>query len=100
MVSEDKFEFVDNADLKKGFVCAYNKFITDNPRVAEWKNATQAKSPLRRLRAKQLIELAEQDPLTSFVEELAQLVLVKVTVLGARRYEFTFMDGSKIKVAV
>lgn len=95
-----KNEFVDNADLQKGFVCAYNKLITDNTRVAEWKNATQAKSPLKRLRARQLLELAEQDPLTSFVEELAQLVLIEVTILGARKYEFTFVDGSKIKTSV
>ena len=81
-------------------MCAYNKLITDNTRVAEWKNAPQAKSPLKRLRARQLLELAEQDPLTSFVEELAQLVLIEVTVLGAKKYEFSFMDGSKIRVTV
>ncbi len=72
--------------------------IISNTRVAEWKSATQAKSPLKRLRAKQLLELAEQDPLTSFVEELAQLVLIEVTVRGAKKYEFTFMDGNNKKI--
>ena len=64
------------------------------------KNATQAKSPLKRLMANQLLELAEQDPQTSFVEELAQLAMIEVTILGAKKYEFTFMDGSKIKSSV
>ncbi len=93
-------DFVDDADLRKGFVCAYNKLITDNSRVAEWKKATQAKSPLKRLRAKQMLELAKQDPLTGYVEELAQLVLTEVTILGAKKYKFMFMDGNKIKVYV
>lgn len=63
-------------------------------------NATQAKSPLKRLMTNQLLELAEQDPQTSFVEELAQFVLIEVTILEAKKYEFTFMDRSKIKASV
>lgn len=63
-------------------------------------NATQAKSPLKRLMANRLLELAEQDPQTSFVEEPAQLAMIEVTILGAKKYEFTFMDGNKIKSSV
>lgn len=31
---------------------------------------------------------------------LAQLVITEITVLGAKKYEFTFMDGSKYKVSI
>ncbi len=92
--------FVDEGDLKKGFVSAYNRLMANERRIAEWENATQAKSPLRRLRARQLLELAKQPPLTDMVDELAQLVIWEVTILGKRKYEFTFMDGTKIKVTV
>ncbi len=92
--------FVDDADLKKAFVKAYNKLMSDKAKVAEWERATQAKSPLKRLRAHQMLELAKQEPLTSIVDELAQLVVHEVTVLGARKFEFTFMDGSKNKASV
>ena len=31
---------------------------------------------------------------------LAQLVLCEVTVLGAKKYEFLFLEGSRVKVSV
>ena len=92
--------FVDNADLEKAFVSAYNKLMSDNTKVAGWENATQAKSPLKRLRARQMLELSKQDPLTGMVDELAQLVIHEVVVLETRKFEFTFMDGSKVKITV
>lgn len=95
-----KNAFVDEEDLKKGFMSAFNRLITDDRRKAEWENATQAKSPLKRLRARQMLDLSQQEPLTGMVDELAKLVIREVVVLGARKFEFTFMDGSKIKATV
>ena len=47
-----------------------------------------------------MIELAEAGQLTTFIPELAQLVLIEVTVQGAKNFEFEFMDGSKVKTRV
>lgn len=33
------------------------------------------------------------------VEELAQLVIWEVRILGKKEYKFTFMDGSKVKAS-
>ncbi len=90
--------FVDQKDLEKGFVLAYNEFITDNSRFEAWKS--ENRSPLKRLRAGQLLELSKQKPLTCMVEELAELVIWEVRILGKKEYEFTFMDGSKVKATV
>ncbi|MBQ3795757.1 MAG: hypothetical protein IJL70_00120 [Treponema sp.] len=77
---------------------AYNEFITDKSRFEGWKN--EDRSPLKRLRAKQLLELSKQEPLTGMVEELAELVVWEVRILGKKEYEFTFMDGSKVRAVV
>jgi hypothetical protein len=55
---------------------------------------------LEKLRARQMMEITAQPELTDFVPELAQLVLLETTVLGARTYEFTFMDGQKRRISV
>ena len=47
-----------------------------------------------------MIELAEAGQLTTFVPELAQLVLIEVMVHGAKNFEFEFMDGSKVKARI
>ena len=75
-----------------------NEFITDNSRIETWK--TEDSSPLKKLRAKQLLELSKQKPLTGRVDELAKLVLWEVSIIDKKEYEFTFMDGSKVKATV
>ena len=92
--------FVAEDDLKNGFVSAYNRLMSDKSKAAVWEKATEAKSPLKRLRARQMLELSKQPLLTGMVDELAQLVVHEVVVRGAKKFEFTFMDGSKIKVTV
>ena len=51
---------MDHEDLKKGFVVAYNKMITDPKRKAEWEKTAAKESALERLRAKQMMDLSEQ----------------------------------------
>lgn len=92
--------FVDHEDLKKGFVAAYNKMMADPKRKVEWEKTAAKGSILERLRARQMMDLSGQEPLTGMVDELAQLVITEITILGAKKYEFTFMDGSKYKVSV
>ena len=47
-----------------------------------------------------MMEAVENEPLTRFVPEITQLVLCEVTVLGAKKYEFFFLEGSRVKVSV
>lgn len=58
------------------------------------------KKPLEKIRAGQMMEAVENEPLTRFVPEITQLVLCEVTVLGAKKYEFFFLEGSRVKVSV
>ena len=47
-----------------------------------------------------MMEATENELLGRFVPEIAQLVLAEVTVLGAKKYEFFFQEGSRVKVSV
>lgn len=46
------------------------------------------------------MKLIKMGQFTSFVLELAQFIIVKVTVLGIRDYEFEFMDGSVVQISI
>ena len=91
-------EFVNEKDLERGFVKAYNKLMAKSP--DGWLKKAEEGTPLERIRAKQLLELSKEEPLKQMVPELARLVLIEATVYGAKSYGFTFMDGSHIKVTV
>ena len=90
-------DFVDKGDLEQGFVKAYNTLLEDG-NCSKWEEMSREGTPLQKVRGKQMLELAEAGPITTFVPELAQLVIVKVTVFEARNYEFAFMDGSKVRI--
>lgn len=53
---------------------------------------------LQRIRAEQMIGIVVEGKMETFVSELAQLVVIKIMVFSARRFEFEFMDGSRITV--
>lgn len=92
-------DFVNKDDLEHGFVKAFNNLLekTDH---SKWESRTEEGTPLQKIRGKQMIELAETGKLTTFVPELAQLVLIEVTVHGAKKFEFEFMDGSKVETRI
>ena len=93
--------YVDNADLEKGFVKAFNRLVTDRGKHMErWQQMKSDGTPLEKIRAGQMMEAVENEPFTRFVPEIAQLVLCEVTVLGAKKYEFFFLEGSRVKVSV
>ena len=93
--------YVDNADLEKGFVKAFNRLVMDRDKHMErWQQMKSDGTPLEKIRAGQMMEAVENEPLTRFVPEIAQLVLCEVTVLGAKKYEFFFLEGSRVKVSV
>jgi site-specific DNA recombinase len=93
--------FVGQSDLESGFVRAYNMLMSrKEDLIPRWKKAIETGNALEKLRAKQFMELSEQPELECYVPELAQLVIQKVIVKGAKKYEFTFMDGSREMVSV
>ena len=90
-------DFVDKRNLEQAFVNAYNALL-EGADYDKWEEMSKAGTPLQKVRGGQMLELAEAGQLTTFVPELAQLVIVKVTVFGAKNYEFEFMDGSKVRI--
>ena len=93
-----KNPFVDDSDLRTGFVRAYNNLITDPASMDRWTATLENGSPLEKLRAKQMLEMAEQGELEEFVDELAQLVILEIKVHGGKDFEYYLMDGSQIRV--
>ena len=96
-----KNAYVDNADLERGFIKAFNKLCKNREKyVARWMEQAENGSSLEKIRAGQMMEITEKEPLKKFVPEMAQLVIQEITILGAKKYEFVFMEGSKVKVSV
>ena len=92
---------VDNADLEKGFIKAFNKLCENRGKyIARWMEQAENGTPLEKIRAGQMMEITEKEPLKQFVPEMAQLVIQEITILGAKKYEFIFMEGSKVRVSV
>jgi hypothetical protein len=89
---------VDGRILEQAFVAAFNKVISDEQNRSRWDKLRKEGTPLERVRAKQMIDIAAEGEIENFVPELAQLVVTEVTVFGEKRFEFEFMDGSKQKV--
>lgn len=87
-------DFVDKRNLERAFVQAYNNLL-ESADHKKWERMAVEGTPLQKIRGKQMIELEEAGQLTTFVPELAQLVLIEVTVHGAKCFEYEFMDGSK-----
>ncbi|MFG6330317.1 MAG: recombinase family protein [Lachnospiraceae bacterium] len=92
---------VNNADLEKGFIKAFSKLCENREKyIAGWKEREENGTPLEKIRAGQMIDITEKEPPKQFVPEMAQLVIQEITILGAKKYEFIFMEGSRIRVSV
>ena len=93
--------FVSQSDLELGFVKAYNMLLKHKEiLIPRWKDTIETGNALERLRAKQFLDLSEQPELECYVPELAQMVIQMVIIKGIKKYEFTFMDGSRVTVCV
>lgn len=92
-------EFVKHETLLKAFLKAFNTFFEQREKYMElWERRMQEGNPLEELRASQMIQITSEPQLTEFVPEIAQLVVNEIIVEGADKFEFTFMDGTTIKV--
>ena len=93
--------FVSQSDLESGFVKAYNMLLKHKEiLIPRWKDTIETGNALERLRVKQFLDLSEQPELECYVPELAQMVIQMVIIKGIKKYEFTFMDGSRETVCV
>ena len=93
--------FVSQSNLEVGFVKAYNMLMRRKEiMIHRWEDAIETGNALERLRAKQFLELSGQPELESYVLELAQMIIQMVIIKGSKKYEFTFMDGSRETVCV
>ena len=93
--------YVDNANLENGFVKAFNRLVSEREKHMERWNAMKADgTPLEKIRAVQMMEATENGQLQKYVPEAAQLVLEEITIFGAKKYEFAFLEGSRVKVSV
>ena len=93
--------YVDNADLEKGFVKAFNRLVGEREKhIERWNSMKLDGTPLEKIRAGQMMEATESGQLQQYVPEAAQLVLEEITIFGAKKYEFAFLEGSRIKVSV
>jgi hypothetical protein len=94
-------ESIHERDLYRAFLLAWNELLAERKlHLAEWNRQIKEGNPLEQLRAKQMIELTEEPPLTQIVPELVQLVLERVEIMGDGQFEFYFMDGTERKVTV
>lgn len=94
-------EFVKHEVLIKAFLKAFNTFFEEREKyMGLWEQQMQNGNPLEELRASQMMQITSEPELTKFVPEIAQLVVVEITVYGANKFEFEFMDGSTSKVTV
>ena len=95
-----KNDFVDNGDLEQGFIKAFNKVLADKESKIRWERMRTEGAPLQKIRSEQMIGIAAEGKIKTFVPELAQLVVIKVTIFSAKCFKFEFMDRSKVKVTI
>lgn len=68
--------------------------------MERWNAMRSDGTPLEKIRAGQMMEVTGNGQLQQYVPEAAQLVLEEITIFGAKKYEFAFLEGSRVKVSV
>jgi hypothetical protein len=63
-----------------------------------WQQAQE--TPLKSIRAKQMIELTAEGTIKSMVPELMQMVLEKIVVHDLEHYTVCFLDGTKKEILI
>ena len=90
-----------NEDLRKAFVIAWNSVVKDRDKLMPtWEKMKKSGNPLQRLRARQMIELTAQGPLTRELHEHTRMVLERVVVHSKRHFTVRFLDGTAKEVCL
>lgn len=80
---------------------AFNRLVGEREKhIERWNSMKLDGTPLEKIRAGQMMEATESGQLQQYVPEAAQLVLEEITIFGAKKYEFAFLEGSRVKVSV
>lgn len=96
-----KNAFVDVRDLQAGFIKAINQVIANKDRYQErWEQTLKNGTALEKIRTMQMMEIVAEGEIENFVLELAQLVIVEITVYEAKLFQFRFMDSSHISLKI
>lgn len=84
--------------LNQAFVTAWNHVVRNRDKfMTGWQ---QEDTPLKNIRAKQMIELTSEGIIKSMVPELMQMVLEKIVVHDLEHYTVCFLDGTKKEILV
>ena len=67
--------------------------------MSRWEKELQESNPLSRLRAKQMIDLTAEGPITRHIPKLTRMVLESITI-NAETITVRFLDGTFKEVAI
>ena len=92
---------IKNTTLQRVMVIAWNSVVKDRDKLlGSWKAMKEAGDPLQKMRAKQMIELTAEGPLTDEVPELTRMVLERIVVNEKRHFTVRFLDGTVKEVCI
>jgi len=76
----------------------YQVIVDKDKHQKRWEQMLAKGTALEKIRAKQMMEIVAEGEIKNFVPELAQLVIVEITVLGKKEFEFMLNDGCKTRM--
>ena len=101
---DDDFKACNNSNVKEStlygvFILAWNTLVDrKNELQKKWEKSLQGDSPLRALRAKQVIEKVADGTIDEVDPALIQMVLCKIIVVDGVSFEVHFQDGTAFEV--
>ena len=96
-----KSENVKDEIIRKAFVIAWNAVVKErDKKMATWENMKKDGNPLQKMRARQMIEITAQGPLTKEVPELTRAVLERIIIHDKKQFTVCFLDGTVKEVCV
>ena len=85
--------------LNQAFVTAWNHVVRNRDKfMTGWQR--EKETPLKNIRAKQMIELTSEGTIRSMVPELMQMVLEKIVVHDLEHYTVCFLDDTKKEILI
>ena len=83
--------------LNQAFITAWNHVVKNREKYLEkWK--AEQESPLKKIRAKQMITLTAEGSIKTVVPELVAMTLEKIVVHDLRHYTVRFLDGTEKEI--
>lgn len=83
--------------INQAFVTAWNYVVKNREKYLE-KWSSEQESPLKKIRAKQMISLTEEGPIKTAVPELVHMTLEKIVVHDLSHFTVCFLDGTEKEI--